>query len=163
MAQREPRIFYLLQQAYSALFRASDRALREQHGIGTAQQAILFALNRSDGTPISELAAQLSMRKSSLSGLVDRMEAAQLVRREQSGQDARSLLVFLEAKGRDCARQSLPSTKRINALILEPFNDSERVVITRFLEHIAKNSDALVVVSAEPEAPPQNSEKRKSI
>lgn len=132
------------------MFRASDRALREELGIGTAQQAILFALHRSDGIPISELAAQLNMRKSSLSGLIDRMEDANLVRRERCVQDARSLLLFLEEAGRKYAQRSLPKTKRINASILEPFDDQERAVITRFLKHIAENSEALVSLSADP-------------
>lgn len=142
--QRDLKIFHLIQQAHSTLFRASDYALRSRFGIGTAQQAILFALHRKDGVALSTIAAQLSLTKSSLSGLIDRMVAAKLVRREQSPDDARSFLLFLEPRGRDCVLHSLPETKRINAQLLAPFSTEERKVIERFLKHVTHEASAVV-------------------
>lgn len=139
----EPRIFHLIQQAHTTLFRESDRALRERFGIGTAQQAILFLLMRQDGAPITTLAEQLKMGKSSISGLVDRMESAGLVRRAKCPTDARSLLVYLEDKGRLCARDSLPATRQLNSALLAPFDAAERATIERFLRHVAGNSAAI--------------------
>ena len=140
MSQRDPKVFHLLQKAHSSLFRASDHALREAYGIGTAQQAILFALSKGDGATLSTLVQQLGMTKSSLSGLIDRMEKSGLVRREPSPKDARSTLIRLEDQGRECVAQSLPETKRINAALLEPFSAQERAVIERFLLHITEAS-----------------------
>lgn len=154
MARRDPKIFHLLQKAHSALFRASDHALREAHGIGTAQQAILFTLLKNDTATLSSLVRELGMTKSSLSGLVDRMEKAQLVRREPSAHDARSALIRLEAKGRDCAARSLPETKRINAALLEPFSTAERAVIERFLLHITEASASHFQTTPEHESSP---------
>ena len=140
----EPRIFHLIQLAHSTLFRESDRVLRERYGIGTAQQAILFLLMRQDGAPITALADQLNMGKSSISGLVDRMENAGLVRREKCATDARSLRVFLTATGRACAAESLPITRQLNAALLAPFNPAERETIERFLRHVADNGAAIL-------------------
>lgn len=148
----EPRIFHLIQQAHGSLFRECDRVLRERYGIGTAQQAILFLLMRQDGAPLTVLADQLKLGKSSISGLVDRMEAAGLVRREKCPTDARSLLVYLEDKGRFCAVDSLPVTRQINAALLAPFDAAERVTIERFLRHIAGNSAAILDRKAVAEA-----------
>lgn len=140
----EPRIFHLIQQAHGTLFRECDRVLRERYGIGTAQQAILFLLMRHDGAPITALADLLKMGKSSISGLVDRMETAGLVRREKCPTDARSLRVYLEDKGRFCVTDSLPVTQQLNAALLAPFDAAERATVERFLRHIADNSAAIL-------------------
>lgn len=142
--RRDPKVFHLLQQAHSALFRASDQLLRARLGIGTAQQAILFALSKSDGATLSALADRLGLTKSSLSGLIDRMEKAKLVRRVPNPHDARSALVRIEAKGRDCVAQSLPETKRINSALLAPFDAEERAVIERFLNHISETTQTFL-------------------
>ena len=138
------RVFHLLQQAHSALFRAADRALKHYAGLTASQQAVLFVLMMRDGAPITLIADQLQMGKSSLTGLVDRMEKKGLVKRSQSEADARSFQVFIEDKGRELAEQTLPVTKQINAGLLAPFSKEERDVIKRFLDHVADNSAEIV-------------------
>ncbi|MDJ0644131.1 MAG: MarR family winged helix-turn-helix transcriptional regulator [Erythrobacter sp.] len=140
----DPKIFHLLQRAHSELFRASDLALRERHGIGTAQQAVLFSLLKRDGAAIGYLAKQLHMGKSGLTGLVDRMETAGLVRRETDPNDARSCKVFLKSKGRDLAEATLPTTRQVNATLIEAFDRGERATIERFLNFVAESSEAIV-------------------
>ncbi|QYJ07469.1 MarR family winged helix-turn-helix transcriptional regulator [Qipengyuania flava] len=151
-----PRILHLLQMAHSALFRASDLALREHYAIGTAQQAVLFMLRGEDGAPISRLAKQLGMGKSGLTGMIDRMESAGLVRREPNPDDARSFLVFLEPRGCQLSEATLPTTRRVNAALLEPFDAAERATIERFLRRVAHESPALVAEAAASDAPSQD-------
>ena len=62
---QQPRIFYLLQKAHSALFRAADHALKQRLGLTASQQAVLFILTKDDGKPISAIAEELKMGKSS--------------------------------------------------------------------------------------------------
>ncbi|MFC3117754.1 MarR family winged helix-turn-helix transcriptional regulator [Jhaorihella thermophila] len=78
---RSFRVFHLLQVAHSALFRAADKRSRRMAGLTTTQIAILLILRKSDGLPISALAAQLAMGKSSLTGLIDRLADKRLVER----------------------------------------------------------------------------------
>ena len=141
---KSPRVFHLIQQAHSALFRASDHALKEHVGLTASQQAVLFVLMRKDGAPISAIAEELRMGKSSLTGLVDRMTRTGLVRRQQSAEDGRSVEIFIEDAGRRAAEAALPEVKRINAALLEPFSTQERAVIERFLRHVSNNAEAIV-------------------
>ncbi|MEO1657937.1 MAG: MarR family winged helix-turn-helix transcriptional regulator [Pseudomonadota bacterium] len=141
---RQPRVFHLLQKAHTALFRAADHALKTHIGLSASQQAVLFCLTKSDGAPISQIADQLRMGYSSLTGLVDRMEAKGLLRRQQSESDARSVHVFLENKGRAVIATTTPFIKDVNAALLEPFSDDEQAVIARFLDHVAKNAADVV-------------------
>ena len=141
---KQIRVFHLLQLAHSALFRATDRALKTQLGISTTQQAVLFALMKNDGQPIMTIADQLNMGKSSLTGLVDRMSDKGLLMRRQSAEDARSFEVFITDQGRELISETLQSTRRMNKALLAPFSSDERVVIDRFLRHVATNSTAIV-------------------
>ncbi|MEM9285288.1 MAG: MarR family winged helix-turn-helix transcriptional regulator [Pseudomonadota bacterium] len=150
---RQPRVFHLLQKAHTALFRAADHALKTHIGLTTSQQAVLFSLTKKDGAPISQIADQLHMGYSSLTGLVDRMEAKGLLRRQQSESDARSVHVFIEDKGRAIVTSTKPFTKGLNAALLEPFSSEEQAVIEKFLHHVAAN--AADVVSEQTNTPSQ--------
>lgn len=147
------KIFLLLHAAHAALFRASERNLRTRHAIGTAQQAVLFSLSKDDGLPISQLATQLSMSKSSLTELISRIEASGLVRRAVNPCDARSVLVFLEESGAQIAASTLPDTKRLNDALLQPFDRTERQTIEKFLRHIADCSEQIVAEVSDPTLP----------
>ncbi|MEL7486692.1 MAG: MarR family winged helix-turn-helix transcriptional regulator [Pseudomonadota bacterium] len=141
---RQPRVFHLLQRAHSALFRASDRALRDRAGLTATQQAILFSLASDDGVAITAIASDLRMGNSSLTGLIDRMSVQGLVERRRSDDDGRSHLVFIKPAGREVVSATLAETRRINAGLLKPFSDAERATIERFLTHVSENAEAIV-------------------
>ncbi len=137
-----------MQRAHSALFRASDRYLRDKAGLSSSQHAVLLALMKRDGLPISEIAEQLNLGKSSLTGLIDRMSASGLVHRKRSTQDARVLTVHLEKEGRQLVEATLAGTRKINNQLLEPFSPGERETIAQFLTHLAENADKIVCANA---------------
>lgn len=141
---RSPRVFHLIQRAHSALFRAADRKLKMDAGISASQQGILLVLARQDGLPITEIADQLSMGYSSLTGLIDRMADKGLVRRETDMRDGRVQKIFIEPYGQEVVGQTLLGIKRINARLLGPFSKSEQQVIERFLTHVAVNGADIV-------------------
>ena len=146
---RSPKIFLLLQRAHHALFRAADRRSRSATGLSTSQQGVLFILDKRDGAPISEIAEVMLMSKSSISGLIDRMEAKGFVRRAPSADDGRVLNVFLEPKGAALIERSRTEVDRYNARVLAPFDEAERAVIERFLIHVAVNAEDLVAETAD--------------
>lgn len=154
---RQPRVFHLLQRAHTALFRAADHALKTHIGLTTSQQAVLFSLVKNDGAPISQIADQLHMGYSSLTGLVDRMEAKGLLRRQPSETDARSVHVFIEEEGRAIVRSTVPFTKGVNAALLEPFSNDEQAIIEKFLNLVAENASDVVT-----EHSPSASQERRS-
>ena len=139
-----PRVFHLLQKAHSALFRAADLRAKTTLGLTTTQQGVLLVLSQKDGLPISSIAKTLSMGKSSLTGLVDRMCEQGFLRRAPAASDGRVVNIFIEDKGRQIVARSLPDIKSYNQQLLAPFNDEQQETISRFLEHVAQNAHLIV-------------------
>lgn len=142
------RVFHLLQCAHGSLFRAADRLLQSAEGVSATQHGVLLLLAAKDGQPISAIADELKMGKSSLTGLIDRMASARLVRRQADADDARVQRIFIEKEGRAIVQRSLGEVMRINAELLKPFGAGERKIIERFLIHIAKAAPGIIDAAA---------------
>ncbi|MFF5145440.1 MarR family winged helix-turn-helix transcriptional regulator [Streptomyces sp. NPDC013157] len=75
-----------------------------EHGLSVVQLRLLGVLR--DRTPgMQELAHHLGLDKSSMTGLVDRAERRDLVRRTPAPHDRRSFLVSITPQGQQLARQ----------------------------------------------------------
>lgn len=87
----------------------SRRLAREQcarHGITATQLSVLKLLQElGDGLSLSELSARMAAKNSTVTGIIDRMVAAELVVREQSAEDRRVWKIKLTRKGRDIANR----------------------------------------------------------
>lgn len=118
--------------------------MNASEGIRSAQLAVLFTLLKNEGLPISTIARRVGMGKSSLTGLVDRMAAKGLVRREADPEDARVQRIVLEANGEALAKRAASPLRRYNRALLEPFSELEQDVIARFLVHVADNAGEIV-------------------
>lgn len=138
------RVFHQLQVAHNALFRAADRRTRQTVGLTTSQIAVLFVLSQSDAQPISEIAKRLSMGKSSLTGLVDRMVDRGLVARIASSSDRRVTNVHLRQSGAKMLARVKDETKHFNTALLAPFNNKEQLVIQSFLTHLVAHADEII-------------------
>ena len=103
-----------------------------------------------DGVPISNIATQLRMGKSSLTGLIDRMEASGLVCRKPNLKDARSIEVFLMENGRALARRTVQGTRKANAELLAPFSKAEQETIERFLTYVSTKAETIIETTITP-------------
>ncbi|WP_165929073.1 MarR family winged helix-turn-helix transcriptional regulator [Shimia isoporae] len=146
MGKRPPKIFYLMNRAYAALARAADRRTKAEADLSLAQHGVLFALTLEDGLTVSALAKMLSMGKPSVSGMVDRLAARNLVRRQKSAEDGRVVRVFMKDKGVAVVARTNPVVKQMNAELLAPFSEDEQEVIRRFLKHVAENAEEVLAV-----------------
>ena len=98
------RLFFVLDRAFLKLAQAADRTLSDGSGIGRSQAAVLVYLGYHDGCSLSELAEGTGRKNAAISGLVDRMEAVDLILRKRSHGDRRQCHVFLSDKGVDGPR-----------------------------------------------------------
>jgi len=99
MSQREggflsTQIHHLGRRVFSELLRKHDIE------IGPGQGRILFALWQQDNVPINDLSKRTLLRKSTLSELLDSLEEAGYIRREQSDEDRRKTMILLTEKTR---------------------------------------------------------------
>jgi MarR family transcriptional regulator, organic hydroperoxide resistance regulator len=142
----------LIAQIHQTAGRIFSKKLRAQGiDLNPAQGRILFALWQEDRIPIRELAARTSLRKSTLTGMLDRLERAGHLRRVPSPNDRRLILIQRTANDRACEAKYLQVSREMTALFYRGFSDQE---IDRFEDDLARILDHLVATEARPVSPP---------
>ena len=140
---KAPRIFHLLQQANSRLFAAADRQLKAREGIATAHQVILFVLAQENGLASAKIANRAGMSQSRLTGLVDTLVSKGMVRREKADTDSRIHRAFITDQGTALVARTAGQVRDLNEDLLQPFSESERETISRFLKHVSETAKAI--------------------
>jgi DNA-binding MarR family transcriptional regulator len=131
-ARREPRLVFLLNVAQRRLQRWM--ATRTQsNGVTAAQSGLLFVLGQRDGVLMGEAGAALDLGPPGISGLVDRMAAANLIRRRADPDDGRAWRLWLTPAGRAALAQSKAGLAEINARLADGFTEAEIAVVARWL------------------------------
>ena len=122
------------------LFRAADRVFTTGLGVSGTQVVALFAIEREEGGPLKSLTRQLQLKNSTVTGLVQRMAEAGLIRREPALEDGRASRLYVSDKGRAVTDQAKPLLGAMNAKLKAGFSEDELAVIVRFLTHAAEVS-----------------------
>jgi len=108
----DEHICFLLDVATRRITKFYNRRLR-QFGITYNHLFILTCLWEQDGVQAKDLAHQLCLDSSSLTGHLDRMERAELVVRQDDPDDRRAIRVFLTEKGRHLKVQLEPISEEL--------------------------------------------------
>ncbi len=113
--------------------------------IGPGQGRILFALWQEDGVPINELIKKTLLRKSTLSELLDSLESAELVKRVQSEEDKRKVLIELTDKTRQMLNVYIEVSQEMTKIFYESFQPEEmdqfETYLQRVLDNLVKHED----------------------
>jgi DNA-binding MarR family transcriptional regulator len=72
---------------------------------------VLLTFSASGSLPLSKIGERLQVHATSVTNVIDRLEAAALVRREPNPRDGRGVLAVLTPRGREVAEQA---TRRLN-------------------------------------------------
>ena len=99
----EYQMGFLLSRATWAMNNFVNRMLKESGlaDISVAYFAVLQALWDEDGLNISDLGDRAYLEKSTMTSLIDRMEGASLLRREDHPTDRRAYKICLTARGKE--------------------------------------------------------------
>ena len=73
---------------------------------------VLLSFSASGSLPLSKIGERLQVHATSVTNVIDRLESADLVRREPNPRDGRGTLAVLTARGREVAEAA---TQRLNA------------------------------------------------
>ncbi len=141
MKQIEENIGYLLVQVCKAHRQCADVALNE-HGVHVGQEMILMQLYCREGVPQSQLVEALGVEPPTVTKMLQRMEAAGLVERGPSPEDARVSLVYLTEQGRQTERPVLKSWEQLEERFVAGLTDMERALLRRLLMHVLNNLDS---------------------
>src|SRR5882757_5781454 len=128
----EHRLVFLLNVAQRRLQRWAA-ARTQDSGVTAAQSGLLFILGQRDGVLMGEAGAALDLGPPGISGLVDRMAAANLIRRRADPDDGRAWRLWLTPTGRAALARSKAGLSEINTRLTEGFTDTEIDVVARWL------------------------------
>jgi DNA-binding MarR family transcriptional regulator len=129
----------LAEELRPTLLRLARNLRRETETLGvTSQQATLLALVQARrGLSLRELASEEGISAPSLSGHVDRLEAAGLLRRLRSSDDRRRVGLELTAEGRALLKRVRARRTSWLAERLDTLTDAEREQLERALPVLA--------------------------
>jgi DNA-binding MarR family transcriptional regulator len=130
------RLFFVLHRAHRVLLASANAATIEHLGVSSAQLTALQYVAKHDGCSMTMLADVLDLNKSGVSGLVDRMEHAELLHREPNPRDGRGSLLRITPKGQQVRERALPLLRRLNAELTSGFTAEEEETVLRFLNAI---------------------------
>jgi DNA-binding MarR family transcriptional regulator len=128
----EPRLVFLLNVAQRRLQRWMA-AQTDASGVTAAQSGLLFVLGQRDGVLMGEAGAALDLGPPGISGLVDRMTAASLIKRRADPDDGRAWRLWLTPAGRVALARSKAGLSEVNARLTDGFSEAEIDVVARWL------------------------------
>lgn len=117
-------------------------ALLTEAGIGDfngPQGRILYVLWQEDGIPIVRLSAKTGLAKTTLTSMLDRMEAGGLVARAHDPKDRRQLRIHLTDKARGLEQAYRTVSLTMNHIYYAGFSDQEIQAFEESLERVLFN------------------------
>ncbi len=106
-------------------------------GITQGEAHVLAHLERSGPTPIGELHREFGHKRSTLTGIVDRLEARALVRREVNREDHRSFIVRLTPSGRRHGRKVSAALEAVDRELAAAVGPRDLAGLRRIIQSLA--------------------------
>lgn len=136
LPHHKPKLIYLLSCAEKQLqLRIKTDANAQLPS--AAQAGVLFVLYQQDGLLMGEIAERLKLVPSAISGLIQRMQDANLVVRQVCHNDGRATRIYLTAKAQLLLPKLLENTQRLNQLLMADFSTDELNIIEKWLKFVA--------------------------
>ena len=132
----DQRLFYLLNRARQRVYKFADQNTEAHLGISITQLGALLLIQQNEGCLLKDIAKDLNLNNSALTGLANRMEQNDLVERKPCEQDGRASRMYLTALGREKVQLAVPLIKQLNSAMSAGFSDNEIKVILKFLNHL---------------------------
>lgn len=104
-----------------------------------AQGRILFVLWQEDNVPITRISELTGLAKTTLTSMLDRMEASGLVRRVPSPNDRRQIYIVLTDHAKSLEEDYNRLSRQMTGLYFQDFNDDEIHQFESYLLRILRN------------------------
>jgi DNA-binding MarR family transcriptional regulator len=135
MVHYEDCIVFLLAKAYQRAHSAFKMKLAP-FGITPVQHLILAVLGEEDFLSPVEISDRVAMDGATLSGVLDRMAEAGLIKKEGNPEDRRSIRVSLSPKARRMWEELVEQRKSINEELTAKFSLEEKLLLKRMLKDL---------------------------
>jgi DNA-binding MarR family transcriptional regulator len=139
----EYQVGFLLSRATWAMNNFVNRMLRESEltDISVAYFAVLHALWENDGMSISDLGEKAQLEKSTMTSLIDRMEGARLLRREDHPTDRRAYRICLTARGKELEKKLDQVVNRAYQHLTKGISEKDLQKAIEICKQLVQNAD----------------------
>ncbi|MFE5291860.1 MarR family winged helix-turn-helix transcriptional regulator [Isoptericola sp. NPDC056618] len=149
MTRRPPRLVFLTTAAERQMRRwiarrggahaaAHGHQRNGSQGFGAPAAGVLLHLADHPGATIGEVTAALQASPAGASGLLARMERADLVRRRTDPDDRRTVRLDLTPTGTAALGDVRAALAELNDRLADGFTDDELATVARWLEHVTR-------------------------
>ena len=123
----------------------------KKHGleISPAQARIMYVLWRRESIPIGELGVMTSLKKSTMTSMLDRLEKAGFLTRTDSKEDRRIILVQRTDKDKAWEKDYVNISKEMERVVFKGFDERERDQFEAYLRRILENLVSFEKVAAQ--------------
>lgn len=132
---------FLISQIKQIQGRVFDTLLQE-YGIeefNGAQGRILYVLWQEDNLPIVELSRRTGLAKTTLTGMLDRMEGSGFLKRTYDKQDRRLIKIVLTDKAKSLNEKYNQVSEQMGMIFYKGFTQEEIAAFEKTLERIRNN------------------------
>jgi MarR family transcriptional regulator, organic hydroperoxide resistance regulator len=138
----EQAIPFLLTRAGGRMGNAFAKALKP-FGLNLSEWRVCASLLYVPHQTLSELSVHATSDISALSRIIDRLESQDLVKREKSTTDGRSIRIALTSKGGELALRIVPVAQQHESVLLDGFTASDVQILRTMLLKLYENAGAL--------------------
>ncbi len=122
--QLEECVNYLLTTAQHSVFLKMTEKL-SVFDLTPVQYAVLYCLWENDKKSPKEIAERLKLENSTISGILERMEKKDLIKRMISKEDRRFIQIMLTEKGAALEEDVLAAVDKVNEEVMSVFSKEE--------------------------------------
>lgn len=116
----------------------------KKYGITPPQFEVLISLWTEDGLVLSELSKRLSRDGPTITGIIDRMEKKDLVRRERSTRDRRVIKVFITLKASEMKEALTKLQQTAGKDIIDNFTAEDIKTLEQLLAKLLTNIEGKI-------------------
>ncbi|ADI84322.1 MarR family transcriptional regulator [Geobacter sulfurreducens] len=131
----ENSIGFLLAKAYQRGFALFKEQL-DPYGLTPPQFSLLAFLWKEDGQSQTALSQKTLIDRTTIGGLVDRLEKLGLVKRQPHPEDRRAYRVCLTGRGKELEHELCATAAEVLTLFLAPLSDDEQDNLRHLLKQI---------------------------
>lgn len=103
------------------------------------QGRILYVLWQQDGVPINELSKETGFAITTLTSMLDRMETANLIRRDRGDKDRRKILIYLTEGAKVLEKDYDEVTEEVSNIYYKGFSEEEIQQFETYLRRVLYN------------------------
>lgn len=108
----------------------------KEYNLTVSQLFLLLALYEKDGSIPQELSSRLALNSSTLTGILDRLEAKGLVAREMNANDRRSLIIRLTNRAKKLKDRLWSIYERVNGELMSALSQEEIADLFSIMEKL---------------------------